>query len=165
MQYPNPTLWLAWALFGTFFVLLLWKKYLPAVRQMPDPVALPATEAAKKAPPCWLFCEDGTSWDRRVQWFALRPGGRSVVGARPRKDTPESSFLYLTAEDVREDHAVISYDAQGSRYRVEACGGARVLHNNEPLEAGHAEDLADGDTLDLGHLSRFRFTLTGPEAS
>jgi len=39
-----------------------------------------------------------------------------------------------------------------------------VLHNNEPLAPGETAELVDGDTLEFGQVSRFRFTLTGPEA-
>ena len=163
MQYPNPTLWLAWALFAACLVFVAWKKYLPAMRQAPEPPPASAAEEAAQAPACWLFCEDGTAWDRKVQWFPLRVGGRSVVGAKPRKDTSDTSYLYLTADDVREDHALITYDSAKRRYRAEALGDASVLHNNEPLASGQPVEMSDGDTLDLGRLSRFRFTLTGPE--
>ena len=50
MQYPNSMLWLAWALFATFLVLLLWRKYLPAVHQPP-----PLPKETPPAPPAWLY--------------------------------------------------------------------------------------------------------------
>lgn len=162
----NFQLWLAWAAFGTFLVLLLWKRYLPLIRQ---PSALPAhlepAEARPAAPEAWLYCEEGTPLDQRVRWFAVRPGGRTVVGARPRSNTPETEYVYLTAEDIAEDHVLIRFDAAAGRYVVETLDSGLVLHNNEPLGAGAAADLADGDTLDLGRISRFRFTYTGPEAA
>jgi hypothetical protein len=160
METSNPILWLAWAAFGSFLAALLWKRYLPAVMLSP-----PAPREAPAAPRAWLFCEDGTALDRRVQWFDLRQGGRTVVGARPRSATADTSFVYLTADDIREDHVVVDFDPETGRYRAEAVGGAVVQHNNEPLPAGEKAELADGDTLDLGLVSRFRFTLTGPEAS
>jgi hypothetical protein len=160
MENANFLLWLAWALFGSFLIWLVWKRYWPDVIQGP---ALP--KEAPKAPPAWLFCEDGTTLDKRVRWFDLRPGGKTVVGARPRAATPETAFVYLTADDLQEDHVLIAYDGERGRYLAEPQGTAAVLHNNEPLPAGEKAELADGDTLDLGRVSRFRFTLTGPEES
>ena len=160
MEGGNFLLWLAWACFGSFLVWLVWKRYVPVVLRTPPP-----PKEAPAAPPAWLFCEEGTTLDRRVQWFALRPGGRTVVGGRPRAATDETLFVYLTADDIREDHAVVSFNPASGRYEVEPAADAPVLHNNEPLEPGQKAELADGDTLDLGRLSRFRFTLTGPEES
>lgn len=160
MENANFLLWLAWALFGSFMVWLVWKRYLPAVLKAPA-----APKELPKAPEAWLFCEDGTALDKRVRWFGLRQGGRTVVGARPRASTADTSFVYLTAEDIQEDHAAIRFNPQSGRYEVEAVGSGPVLHNNDPLAPGAAAELADGDTLDLGRISRFRFTLTGPETS
>lgn len=156
----NPMLWLAWTLFAVVLGGLLWRRYLPAVLQAP---ALP--KEAPKAAPAWLFCEEGTSLDKRVQWFNLRTGGNTVVGSRPRTAREETSFVYLTAEDIQEDHARLAYVPESGRYQVEALGTGQVLHNNEPLAPGQPAELADGDTLDLGRISRFRFTLTGPEGA
>ena len=151
-------LWLAWAAFGSFLGWLLWKRYRPAVLQMPS---LPREKP--QAPPAWLFCEDGTALDRRVRWFGLRPGGRTVAVRRPRASTEEAQYLYLTADDLQEEHVAIDCNPATGRYEVEAPGGGLVMHNNEPLPSGERAELTDGDTLDLGRLSRFRFTLTGPE--
>jgi len=160
MENSNFFLWLAWALFGSFLVWLIWKRYLPAVLEAPaPPKELPVAQ------PAWLFCEDGTALDRRVQWFGLRPGGRTVVGARPRAATGDTSFVYLTADDIREDHAAVLFNPATGRYEVETLSDGTVLHNNDPLPLGEKAELADGDTLDLGRISRFRFTLTGPESS
>ncbi len=156
----NPMLWLAWFLFAAVLGGLLWKRYLPAVLQAP-----PIPREAPRAAPAWLFCEEGTSLDRRVQWFGLRTGGQTIVGSRPRAARDDTSFVYLTAEDIHEDHARIAYRAESARYQVEALGSAPVLHNNDPLPPGETAELADGDTLDLGRISRFRFTLTGPEGA
>jgi hypothetical protein len=87
-----------------------------------------------------------------------------VIGARPRAATDDAVFLYLTADDIREDHALISFNPETGRYHAEPTTDALVLHNNEPVPAGERPELTDGDTLDLGRISRFRFTLTGPEA-
>lgn len=164
----NPLLWLAWALFGSFLVWLLWTRYRPAVLQLPvpRPGAEPGSDLQRAggAPPAWLFCEDGTVLDRKVRWFPIRPGGRTVVGSRARAATPETQFVYLTADDIPEDHVALVYRADTGRYEVEALN-VEVLHNNDSLAPGRRAALADGDTLDLGRLSRFRFTLTGPEAT
>jgi len=167
MENANFPLWLAWASFGTFMVWLLWKRYLPAVLKAPRPEGTRPPEHPEgtrpRAPEAWLFCEDGSALDRRVKWFGLRPGGRTIVGGRPRADTEETAFLYLTADDIQEDHALVAYNPASGRYELEGAGSGVVLHNNEPVPAGSRAALADGDTLDLGRLSRFRFTLTGPE--
>ena len=153
-------LWLAWAGFGTLFGWVLWQKYAPLVIETP-----PIPKEPARAEPAWLFCEDGTALDRRVKWFGLNPGGRTVIGSRPRAATEDTAYIYLTADDIQEDHAVVRFDPATGRYEVQCPDGGLVLHNNERLEAGERAGLADGDTLDLGRISRFRFTLTGPEAS
>ncbi|MFN3651373.1 MAG: FHA domain-containing protein [Armatimonadota bacterium] len=162
----NFLLWVAWAAFGAYIVWLLWKRYLPAVLQAPP--ELPAVEAKTAGPaaaPAWLFCEDGSALDRKVQWFPLRPGGRTVVGSLPRSATADTSYLYLTADDIAQDHLLLRYNAELGRYEAEPLGEGTVLHNNEPLERGRRAELTDGDTLDLGQLSRFRYTLRGPEGA
>jgi len=158
METSNPLLWLVWASFGSYLVWLLWTRYRGAVLQAPPPV-----RETPKAPPAWLFCEDGTALDKRVQWFPVRQGQRTVVGGLPRSSTDDTSFVYLTADDIQEDHALVAFNPQSSWYEVEALGRGEVLHNNEPLIPGTKSVLADGDTLDLGRISRFRFTLSGPE--
>jgi hypothetical protein len=160
LETANPLLWLAWAVFGTFLGGLLWKRYRPEVLRGP---ALP--RETPRAAPAWLFCEDGAPLDRRVRWFELRPGGRTIAGRRPRASTEETHYLYLTADDIQEEHALIAGNPESGRYEAEALGAGIVLHNNEPLPPGERAELADGDTLDLGRVSRFRFTLTGPEES
>lgn len=156
-------LWLAWAAFGTTLVLVFWKRYLPAVLQSLPAPKEEAPEIAAPRPPAWLYCEEGTPLDRRAEWFALRPGGRTVIGRRPRAATAETLYVFLNAEDIREDHAIVAFDAGRGRYTVEAVPQAAVLHNNDPLDPGTSAPLSDGDTLDLGRITRFRFTLTGPE--
>lgn len=171
MENGNFMLWLAWFTFGTGLVYVLWKRYLPAVLQaLPERAEDSGLEAPGSgavplpvAPPAWLYCEEGTVLDRKAEWFALRPGGETVLGRRPRAATSETLFIFLNAEDIREDHARVTFDPAEQRYTVEALPQALVLHNNERLEAGERTRLSDGDTLDLGRISRFRFTLTGPE--
>ena len=165
---PNPLQWLAWAGFGLFLVWLVWTRYRPEVLRGTEATVETATPVpARKgalAPPAWLYCEDGPKLDLRVRWFPLRPGGRTVIGRRPRAATEAEQFLYLTADDLLEDHAIVQYRPEAGRYVVEAFADGVVLHNNESLAPGDAAGLADGDTLDLGRISRFRFTLSGPEA-
>jgi hypothetical protein len=162
MDTANPILWLAWACFGSYLAWFVWARIRPAVLRADLP-ALPVDEEERTVDPAWLFCEDGTALDQRVRWFALRPGGTTVIGARPRTATEQVLFVYLTADDIQEDHARVTVDPRSSRYQVEALGRGVVLHNNDPIEAGTPHQLADGDTLDLGRITRFRFTLTGPE--
>lgn len=154
---PNFPLWLAWALFGTVLSLLVWRVYLPLALRAPAP-------SGRRPPPAWLYCEDGAALDRRVRWFALRPGGCTVLGRVPRRSEPETEYLYLNAHDIEEEHARIAFDPKSGRYVIEALRGG-VRHNNEPLLPGSRASLSDGDTLDLGAISRFRFTLTGPEGT
>src|SRR6266542_2005846 len=122
----NPSLWLAWFCFGTFLVWLLGRRYYPLLREtaaLPEETKRPGSMPAK---PAWLFCEEGAALDRRVQWFGLRPGGRTVVGARPRAATDAATFIYLTADDIREDHAAIDFNPSSGRYEVETLDGGQV---------------------------------------
>jgi hypothetical protein len=162
MDAPNPLLWFGWAAFGTYFVWLVWKKFLPEILRAP---ALPPEPVAPVA--AWLFCEDGAALDREAGWFPLRVGGATMLGARPRADSEATAYIFLNAGDLLEDHAQITFDPARGRYCVRALPAAAVHHNNEPLavseRGGEPSELADGDTLDLGSVTRFRFTYTGPE--
>jgi hypothetical protein len=162
MESPNFALWVTTAAFGSFLGWVLWKKYLPLVR---TPLEHHPQPQAAAIPPAWLFCEEGSRIDRRVQWFPLRAGGRTVIGGQPRAETPDTLFVYLAADDIEHDHAVIAFDPEPGRYLVSAAGRAVVLHNNEVLPPGEQARLSDGDTLDFGQLSRFRFLLSGPNDS
>lgn len=162
MQSGNFWMWLAWAVFGSGLVLLLWRVYLPRVLAAPDLVEAPSP-ADPSVRPAWLYCEEGTALDRRAQWFPLRPVGRNIIGRLPRASTPEFAYLYLTADDLLEDHVQVRYNPEVRRFEVETLGAGAVLHNNERVPPGQAAALAEGDTLDLGRISRFRFTLVGPE--
>jgi hypothetical protein len=153
----NLLLWVVWALFAAALVWLLCTRYLRAV--LAGPPARAASPAAVGSP--WLFCEDGSSLDRRAAWFRVRAGGTTVVGNRPRAATGGLGTIYLTAHDVGEQHLTIRYDPVRRRYLLEA-GDGKVMHNNEPLPKGASAPLTDGDTIDLGDLTRLRFTFTGP---
>jgi len=150
-------IWAAWALFAAALVWLLYSRYLRAVLAGPSPAA--AAPEAVGSP--WLFCEDGSNLDRRAAWFRVRPGGTTVVGNQPRAASGTQSAIYLTAHDVGERHLTIRYDPARRRYLLEA-GDGKVRHNNEPLPSGASALLTDGDTIDLGDLTRLRFTFSGP---
>lgn len=153
----NPLVWLVWALFAVALVWVLYSRYFRAVLVgAPTPGAAPEATGSP-----WLFCEDGPALDRRAAWFRVRPGGTTVVGNRPMAAAGTRGGIFLTAHDLGERHLTIRYDAARRRYILEA-GDGKVLHNNEPLTAGSSVALTDGDTLDLGELTRLRFTFSGP---
>lgn len=155
-------IWLSWALFGSGLVFLVWKVYRPLVTAapaLPGPTPLPESQS----PPGWLYCEEGASLDVRAQWFPLRSGGQTVIGHRPRASTPETAYVYLTADDILEEHLQVRFNQDTKRYEAEPLGRGLVFHNNEEVAAGIRTPLAEGDTLDLGKISRFRFTLAGPD--
>jgi hypothetical protein len=165
MTHMSLLLWLVWALFAAAVVFVVGARYVRAVLADPVPratgeppgrVAAPATSRAP-----WLFCEDGAPIDKRAQWFRLRAGGATVVGNRPRAATTDIAYVYLTAHDLREQQVAIRYDRGQRRYLLEHRDG-KVLHNNEPLAIGASMPLTDGDTIDLGDVTRLRFTLSGP---
>jgi hypothetical protein len=155
-------IWLSWALFGSGLVFLLWKVYRPLVLAAPALPELPATPSVS-TPPAWLYCEEGAQLDVRARWFPLRSGGKTVIGHRPRAGTSEVAYVYLTADDILEEHVQVRFNEQTKRYEAEPLGRGAVFHNNEEVAAGIRTPLAEGDTLDLGRISRFRFTLSGPD--
>lgn len=159
MDVPNPILWAAWAAFGVALVLVT-LRILRAAIVTPAPNATGGASEPVTEP--WLYCEEGDAVDREAQWFRLRPGARTVLGHKPRSATTDTTYIFLNAHDVADDHAVIRYDPGSARYLLQAPPGARLRHNNEDLNDGSEVSLTDGDTLDLGKLSRFRFTLSGP---
>jgi hypothetical protein len=160
MDVSSPILWAAWVLFGVLVSLV-------AARLLRAAVTTPAgtAEAAPVRDPGepWLYCEEGAPLDRETRWFRVRPAGNTVLGGRPRSATADTTYTYLAAHDVAEDHAVIYFDPADGRYHLRGPAGAPVRHNNEELLPGTGAVLTDGDTLDLGSQSRFRFTMTGPE--
>lgn len=157
MTTTSPWIWLVWVLFAAALLYVVGVRY-RRVLLAPAPPGRSGPEASA-AP--WLYCEDGVPLDKRAAWFRVRVGGTTIVGSRPRAATGSQSTIYLTAHDLREQHLAIRYDRARGRYVVEALEG-KVLHNNEPLTAGVPVPLTDGDTLDLGDLTRLRFTFQGP---
>jgi hypothetical protein len=158
MAISSPNLWAVWAAFGLVMLLVTYRFVQAAVR---TPIAERAAPPDPGQP--WLYCEEGAPLDLEVRWFRVRPGGRTVLGSRPRSATAETSYIFLNAHGLAEDHAVIRYDEGTGRYRLQAPPGALVRHNNEELAAGEEPVLTDGDTLALADANRFRFTLAGPE--
>jgi hypothetical protein len=165
MTHMSVLLWLVWALFAAAVVFVVGARYVRAVLADPAPRAPgePSSRlaAAAVSGPPWLFCEDGAPVDKRAQWFRLRAGGATVVGNRPRAATNDAAYVYLTAHDLREQQVAIRYDRGQRRYLLEHKDG-KVLHNNESLPIGASVPLTDGDTIDLGDVTRLRFTLSGP---
>lgn len=158
MDAANPQMWLAWAGFGVYLCWLLARRFWPLLAAETAPAAAPPA----LLPAAWLVCEEGTALDLRARWFSLRAGGATLVGHRPRADTAEAAYCFLAAEDLRDEHACLRFNAAAGHYELEALAPG-VTHNNEPVPARAHADLADGDTLDLGRITRFRFTLSGPE--
>jgi hypothetical protein len=169
MTHTSFLLWLVWALFAASVVFVVGARYVRAVLADSAPrtpgeagsrLAGRASAAASAGTP-WLFCEDGAPIDKRAQWFRLRAGGATLIGNRPRAATSEAAYVYLTAHDLREQQVAVRYDRGQRRYLLEHKDG-KVLHNNEPLPVGATAPLTDGDTIDLGDVTRLRFTLSGP---
>lgn len=157
MDVSSPLLWAVWALFGTL-VIVVAGKMLHAAVTTPGPERVEAVDPGQP----WLYCEEGAPLDLEARWFRVRPGEKTVLGGRPRSATADTSYVYLAAHDVAEDHALIRFDPEQGRYRMGAPTGASIQHNNEPVTDGEEVSLTDGDVLQLGAQSRFRFTLTGP---
>jgi hypothetical protein len=161
MAETSLIIWLAWFLFAASFVYVVARKYVPAALAVrPDQARLDGEGDGMRAAP-WLFCEDGTALDKRARWFRVAPQGTTIVGSRPHNATGDTVYVYLTAYDIRERQLVIRYDRGLRRYVLQG-GEGRLLHNNEPVSHGQPIVLTDGDTLDLGDVTRLRFTFSGP---
>jgi hypothetical protein len=156
MTQSSFLLWLLWALFAAAVVLVVGTRYLRVVLAAPLVAASPPHAGIP-----WLFCEDGSPLDKRVGWFRLRDGGATVIGHQPRAATERAAYVYLTAHDLRDQQVQIRFDPAQRRYVLEHLDG-RVLHNNELLPVGASVSLTDGDTVDLGDVTRLRFTFSGP---
>jgi hypothetical protein len=125
-------------------------------------VSIGADRPAVGAPVnAWLYCEEGAPLDQQAAWFRVRPGGTTVLGNTPRASVGDTSFIYLSAHDVSDRQVTIRWDAVSGRYLLEKGDGV-VQHNNEPVPEGAAVPLTDGDTLELGEVTRLRFTYTAP---
>jgi hypothetical protein len=169
MTHSSFLLWLAWALFAAALLFVIGFRYLREVRAS-GPLRSDASERASGVraggrptdhPRPWLYCEDGSPVDKRAAWFALRAGGTTVIGHQPRPATERAAYVYLAAHDLDAEQATIRFDRAQRRYVLEPMNGT-VRHNNEPLAVGTAAPLTDGDTVDLGEVTRLRFTFTPP---
>jgi hypothetical protein len=161
MAETSVVVWLAWFLFAVSFVYVLVRKYVPAVLAgRPSGARFPGEGAGPPAAP-WLFCEDGTALDRRARWFRVAPQGTTLVGNRPHSASGDTVFVYLTAHDIKERQLAIRYDRGLRRYVLQR-GDGKLMHNNEPVTHDQPIVLTDGDTLDLGDVTRLRFTFSGP---
>src|SRR5262245_33589446 len=130
MDVSSPVLWFAWALFGVLVVFATARLVQAAVTTPAGIAAVPAAPLRDPGQP-WLYCEEGAPLDVETRWFKLRAGGNTVVGGRPRSATADTTYIYLSAHDVAEDHVVIYFDSADGRYHLRAPAGAAVRHNNE----------------------------------
>jgi hypothetical protein len=154
-------IWLVWFLFAASFVYVVARKYVPAALAVrPLGVGLPGERGGAVAQP-WLFCEDGTALDKRAQWFRVAGEGTTIVGNRPQNASGDTLYIYLTAHDIKQRQIVIRYDRNLRRHVLQH-GDGKLLHNNEPVTHDEPIVLTDGDTLDLGDVTRLRFTFSGP---
>jgi hypothetical protein len=158
-------LWLVWAAFGTVLMVLVVTRYVrPIFSEGGSRSAVGGTApAGGPAGPegAWLFCEDGAPLDQRAAWFRVRSGGATVLGNTPRGPVGDTTFVYLSAHDIRDRQVTIRWDTGRRRYVLEK-GEGIVRHNNELVPDGAALPLTDGDTIELGEITRMRFTYTGP---
>ena len=163
MDYSPALVWLAWAAFAATVLFVVVMRYLPAVLHAPLPTAGREEEPERAAaPPAWLFCEEGDPLDQDVRWFPLRLGGRTSFGSLPPGTENGATRVYLRAYDLQPEHIAIAWDPVAARYTLEPGLQGLVRHNNEAVSGGTTTYLTDGDTVDLGEIDRFRFTLTGP---
>jgi hypothetical protein len=159
-------LWLVWAIFGTVLMVLVVIRYVRPIFTegwSRGGEGLVARGAGGGAGPdgAWLYCEDGAPLDKRAAWFRVRAGGATVLGNTPRGPVDDTSFVYLSAHDIRDRQVTIRWDSRLRRYLLQK-GEGIVRHNNEPVSDGAALPLTDGDTIELGDVTRMRFTYTGP---
>jgi hypothetical protein len=153
-------LWLACAAFGTVLMALVLMRYVRPIfsERLASPAEKPGAASASGA---WLYCEEGAPLDKRAGWFRVRPGGSTVLGNTPRTASADTAFIYLSAHDLHDRQVTIRWDPQRRRYVLQR-GEGQVRHNNEPVPEGAVLPLTDGDSIELGELTRIRFTHTPP---
>jgi hypothetical protein len=159
-------LWLVWALFGTVLMVLVVTRYVRPIftaggARGDEGLAVRGMAGGAGPDGAWLYCEDGDPMDKRHAWYAVRAGGTTVLGSTPRSASDDTSFFYLRAHDIRDRQVTIRWDSRLRRYVLQK-GEGTVRHNNEPVADGAALPLTDGDTIELGEITRMRFTYTGP---
>jgi hypothetical protein len=153
-------LWLTGAAFGTLLMVIVLTRYVrPIFSERRSGVADSSLAAGPDG--AWLYCEEGAPLDKRAGWFRVRPGGATVLGNIPRGANADTAFVYLSAHDLHDRQVTIRWDAQRRRYVLQKGEGA-VRHNNESLLEGAVLPLTDGDTIELGEVTRMRFTYTRP---
>jgi hypothetical protein len=153
-------LWLTGAAFAAVLMLVVLTRYIrPIFSERP----MGRTEKLDAVGPngAWLFCEDGAPLDKRAGWFRVRPGGSTVLGNTPRTASADTAFIYLSAHDLSDRQVTIRWDPQRRRYVMQK-GEGMVRHNNEPVPEGAVLPLTDGDSIELGDVTRMRFTYTPP---
>jgi hypothetical protein len=153
-------LWVIGALFAAVLMVVTVTRYVRPIFSE----RLPAAEEAvlpTGLSTAWLFCEEGAPLDRRAEWFRVRPGGTTVLGNTPLSATHDTTFIYLTAHDIRDRQVTIRWEPGRRGYLLHK-GEGSVRHNNEPVPDGAIQTLTDGDTIELGEVTRLRFTFTGP---
>ena len=153
-------LWLTGAAFGTALMAVVLTRY---VRPIFTERLSHAEESPRASGPdgAWLYCEDGTPLDKRAGWFRVRSAGSTVLGNTPRGASADTAFIYLSAHDLHDRQVTIRWDPQQRRYLLQK-GEGTVRHNNEPVPEGAVIPLTDGDTVELGEVTRMRFTYTHP---
>jgi hypothetical protein len=158
-------LWLVWAAFGTVLMVLVVTRYVRPIFSEGWSRGTEAAAPSRSGPAgpdgAWLFCEDGAPLDRRAAWFRVRSGGATVLGNTPRGPVGDTTFVYLSAHDIQDRQVTIRWDSGRRRYVLEKGEGV-VRHNNELVPDGATQPLTDGDTIELGEMTRMRFTYTGP---
>jgi hypothetical protein len=155
-------LWLTGAAFASGLMFLVVTRYLRPIftERLDRPVEVSAFQGPEGA---WLYCEDGTPLDKRAEWFRIRSGGTTVLGNTPRGSAGDTAFVYLSAHDLHDRQVTIRWDGRQRRYVLQKGEGV-VRHNNETVPDGASLPLTDGDTIELGEVTRMRFTYTSPPA-
>jgi hypothetical protein len=155
-------LWLTGAAFATALMALVTTRYVRPI--FTERLSRTGDEHGGRGPEgAWLYCEDGAPLDKRAGWFRVRPGGATVLGNTPRAPVSDTLFVYLSAHDLHDRQVTIRWEAGLRRYVLQK-GEGEVRHNNEAVPDGAALPLTDGDTIELGEMTRMRFTYTSPPA-
>lgn len=155
-------LWLTGAAFAIGLMSLVVTRYVRPIftQRVSGSAGAPRARGVEGA---WLYCEEGAPLDKRAGWFRVRPGGATVLGNTPRASASDTAFVYLSAHDLHDRQVTIRWDAGARRYILQK-GEGLVRHNNETVADGTTLPLTDGDTIELGEVTRMRFTYTNPPA-
>jgi hypothetical protein len=155
-------LWLTGAAFATALTALVVTRYVRPI--FTERLARAVDDRGARGPEgAWLYCEEGAPLDKRAGWFRVRPAGSTVLGNTPRAPISDTAFVYLSAHDLHDRQVTIRWDPSLRRYLLQK-GEGIVRHNNEAVPDGATLPLTDGDTIELGEVTRMRFTYTSPPA-